>query len=452
VVVFEPDTNGTMSAGEGTVKLSITPVRGDGAVGQSITRTISYTRITPGDSSGIEASGLTFVADKNDNYTPSSITLTGKAPDVSGTPTFSWSNETGSATLDPGTDTSTLEITPSDLNSNGVITAKMIVDQTGRTDTTTIVSLEEGADAVRSVLTNENHTYPADENGNIKQTTSPAAGATDIRVYEGATILPYSSNGVDASYKVTNVSESNVSGSLSSTDGNNVSTYTPSAINDDAASAVIDIQIKTAQGNTETISRTVTYSKAREGNKGQNAITIDLSNTNHTFTKFGGTVETPSNGRCEIRMFEGATLLTLDSAKVVSVDPGYQSIDPPNGDATSDFENAVTLDSTGNFAVFEPTAMPGDEVIVKIEATATVNGSSFSRTGKISYSTVNKQENYHNINEANPSGGENGDLWFKVDQSDKGPERIRNVGHFTDPNPPSSSDGQNGDVWFEVNT
>jgi hypothetical protein len=262
---------------EASVVLDITAQREDGTEVTS-QRTITYTRLSGPVSGGIEASALVFRKNDKGNYDAPlnengdpEITLEGKAPNVTGA-TFDWDVENDGNDIQT---TNPLSVTPSDIpEAANTVQIKMTEQLTGQTDTVTIAEVRQGKSGITPVLTNENHTYPSGHEGNIS--VALAGGNCGVRVYEGITQLDYdgSDSPADGKFSVSVASRTNIGTGDTIANTTSEATYKPGGsdgTNDltaDDASVTLDITVnpEDPDKSEQTIQKTITYSKARQGN------------------------------------------------------------------------------------------------------------------------------------------------------------------------------------------
>lgn len=147
-------------------------------------------------------------------------------------------------------------------------------------DSTSIYGVRDGVDAFTTVLTNEAHSIPADENG---LALSYANSGTDIRVFHGSTPLTYATSGANTFSVTASASSITVaSGSnVTTTDFNGVNNNTRSfgvasamANADTSASITFTITARDAAGVATTLTRVQTFTK---GNAGASAKVVNLT-------------------------------------------------------------------------------------------------------------------------------------------------------------------------------
>ena len=132
----------------------------------------------------LETTSLVVYA--TDDGTPieplSGITLTAKTQNFTPT-TFTWTSDPPISTFDAVT-SNTNSLSLNDFLTNDIIKVSVKEDSQNLTDTTSIVKLKYGSDAVTMLLTNESHTVPVDG------TTEDYSGAyTYVRLYKGTSLI-----------------------------------------------------------------------------------------------------------------------------------------------------------------------------------------------------------------------------------------------------------------------
>ena len=162
------------------------------------------------------------------------------------------------------------------------------VSKDGLTDSFKVFALsggadgDAGADAYTVFLTNESHTFPAANNGDV-DSGELADGATEVRVFKGTTQLtndnnsPYGANTYRASAAVSGIT-------MSSTKTGNQRKFTPTAVANDSGTATITITDNT----TSTVfTKTYTFSKSKEGAvgaEGSDSKTVALTAATNVIT------------------------------------------------------------------------------------------------------------------------------------------------------------------------
>ena len=128
----------------------------------------------------------------------------------------------------------------------------------------------EGADAFTAVLTNEAHTFPADNDGTV---TSFNNSGTDIQVFKGTTELNGIVSGTPSTgqFKVTATASNISTGSISSS-GNPVVVGNHSNMTADTATISYSINVE----NSITLIKKQTFTKSKKGDAGTNTATVKI--------------------------------------------------------------------------------------------------------------------------------------------------------------------------------
>lgn len=144
-------------------------------------------------------SAQAYVMKKDGTISPESATATAVGQNLAGLPKWYWKWVTA-PDVDGGDGTTGWVLWfEDDLSFTWTILdepswdIKVVWD--GLTDKVSMARLEEGSDAIQVVLSNEAHVLPADSEGNV---ISYAGSGTEIRVYEGATLLDWEEPTVSA--------------------------------------------------------------------------------------------------------------------------------------------------------------------------------------------------------------------------------------------------------------
>ena len=134
-------------------------------------------------------------------------------------------------------------------------------------DTVTLTAVKPGVDATTIVLTNEAHSIPANSAGTV---TSYSNSGTDIKVWQGATALPYDDSApyTAGSFRVTSAG-TNITAGANST----VSTYTRrygdhNSMTADNASIAYTITVTDTSGTAVGHTKLQTFSKTKGGASG----------------------------------------------------------------------------------------------------------------------------------------------------------------------------------------
>jgi hypothetical protein len=169
-----------------------------------------------------------------------------------------------------------------------------------------------GANAITTVLSNEAHVFPA---SNVGAVSSFTGSGTQIRVYEGGTLLTYSPAGTGNGMWAVSTSPVNITVTSPPTNGGTVATYADYsgvAAGTDTSTIEFNVTGKTTTGVSFTASKVQKLSKSKSGTGG---ITATLSNEAHVFPASNiGAVTSYTGSGTQIRVYEGGTLLTYSPA------------------------------------------------------------------------------------------------------------------------------------------
>lgn len=124
------------------------------------------------------ATSQIFQVSKTGAASPSSVTVSARAQNLTGSPV--WTVVAGTATLSAGANPFEKVISYADLATDY---ATIQVSCDGQTDKMTVAKVREGSDAVVALLSNESHTLPCDASGIVSSTLGAAATMT---LYAGA--------------------------------------------------------------------------------------------------------------------------------------------------------------------------------------------------------------------------------------------------------------------------
>ena len=165
-------------------------------------------------------------------------------------------------------------------NAQKTVKVQIIQGSTTAEDSTSIYGVRDGVDAFTTILSNEAHSIPADENG---LALSYANSGTDIRVFHGSTPLTYATSGANTFSVAASAS------SITVASGNNVTTTNFNGVNnttrsfgvasgmanaDTSASITFTITARDAAGVATTLTRVQTFTK---GNAGASAKVVNLT-------------------------------------------------------------------------------------------------------------------------------------------------------------------------------
>lgn len=173
-------------------------------------------------------------------------------------------------------------------------------------DNIDVFGVQSGSDAFTSFLTNEAHVFTAKSTGEI--TSTLADGNFQVRFFRGATQYTYDGSspyGSD-SYRLANVTATNITASQSDTSNQRLFTITGVTETEDNGSITLDI----IDNNTgQTFPKTYTFSKSK---KGAPVTTIAASPQSQTITSGSGGIGTPTN--VTITLNEGGSNYGYDSS------------------------------------------------------------------------------------------------------------------------------------------
>ena len=269
---------------------------------------------------------------------------------------------TFSSTNTSGRFESTLTVTEAMLNVNGFriridnsvlnLTISKVKLEKGNKATDWSLAPEELENAYSIILTNEAQVIPTNSS---RVPTSSTTYYTDVVVYQGTTQR--------TDYTIGTINSANGITVSKTSSRVNFAVSTETAITADGGNFTIPITI-----DGKTFNKTFSWSCSKQGNTGatgnagQDAITIVLSNENHTFPcESNGNIPTALSTSCTVAAYKGAT----------SVTPTIGSITNPTGMTIS--KNGVTLTIQANTG----TSL-ADSGTVNIPIT--VDGKSFNKT------------------------------------------------------------------------
>lgn len=236
---------------------------------------------------------------------PSEIEISTNIQNISTLPTWSVVDTDGTVTLTDNSDVAITEdsqqIDTAYINSGDFnATYAKIRAYTGSQsspdfyDEVTIVKVNAGSDAFTVLMTNENHTFPADNSGTVLDYSSSSSSAV---VYRGATQFSYDGTlASDGTFRFSAVSES-PTGAITPTIDDaggevDVSNFGESY---DRATVTATVEVKFGGGQTRTFNREISYSKAKTGAAGSDAELLRIKNADQTFIKKKDGTKTPSS-------------------------------------------------------------------------------------------------------------------------------------------------------------
>lgn len=282
-----------MSGSQGSITFTARAKRANGDVITGVSKVQTFSKIKD----GATASLLTLTSDhqvfvKQDDATisPSTITFTANRRNVgTGSITFAAVDQDGNTiTLTGGTgDTRTLTSANFGSSTSVTVTASVMYDGVTYSDTESVEKVEDGSNAITVSLGNDNFTATSDANGANPVLTN---SGTTVRVFEGATALTFKGAAgatlTNGSFSVSRtLSSGNISAPAASTytgTGTTVATAGDiTALSSDAESITFNVSGKNAKGDSISVSKTQTFSKARKGDIGVDSRTIILTPSKH---------------------------------------------------------------------------------------------------------------------------------------------------------------------------
>ena len=281
-----------MSGSQGSITFTARAKRANGKVVTGISKVQTFSKIKD----GATASLLTLTSDhqifvKQDDATisPSSIIFTANRRNV-GTAAITFSavdENSNSITLTGTGDTRTLTSSNFGSSTSVTVTASVMYDGVTYSDTESVEKVEDGSNAITVSLSNDNFTATSDANGANPVLTN---SGTTLRVFEGATALTFKgatgATLTNGSFSLSRtLSSGNISAPAASTytgTGTTVATAGDiTALSSDAESITFNVSGKNAKGDSISVSKTQTFSKARKGDVGVDSRTIILTPSKH---------------------------------------------------------------------------------------------------------------------------------------------------------------------------
>jgi hypothetical protein len=178
--------------------------------------------------------------------------------------------------------------------------------------------------AVSAILSNEAHVFTASTAGVV---ASYVGSGTELRVYDGTVLLTYDGSGtLPGTWKFTNVASNITIGAISDSGAfATIGDHSGVADGVDTSSITYTITGKSLINSDFTLVKVQTFSKAKRGIEGDNAISVTLSNETHVFpATYTNIVSNYRNSGTEIQVLEGATELAYDAAGLT---PGTWKVD-----------------------------------------------------------------------------------------------------------------------------
>lgn len=255
---------------------------------------------------GINNAAAIFTKNTAGTISPTSITLTTTAVNMSSITSYQWlkdgsviSGATSSSYAVPSTDYSSANTHQYTCNVTGTVNG---VAGTVLTDNITIPRLDEVGSAPTPVLTNENVSFPAPVSG--YSGISFASGACSVTMYLGSTKLNYAASG--ASTFSCSIAQSNVTVTGASGTGDTFTVPAPTAMSADSAYVDVTITYRDSLNVSNAIVRRITYALARTGvqgatgntgntgSTGASAALLNITTSGALFTKNTAGTITPS--------------------------------------------------------------------------------------------------------------------------------------------------------------
>ena len=196
-------------------------------------------------------------------------------------------------------------VSTKDLNIKATFTNPVTNAVTTAQETFYIISDgQDGEDSFTIFITNEAHTYPADETGFVS-TVDANDGSFELRVFKGITPFTYGSG--PGTYSVINVVETGITGAFGTT-AQNQAEYIPSAVNQTISSGTVAFTIKENTTNLE-FDKSYSWSKSIAGKDG-------FGSTFYLIRPLTGTQIKNSTGTLELQsyMISGSEHFDLTSA------------------------------------------------------------------------------------------------------------------------------------------
>ncbi len=307
-----------MTIDAGTVSIPVT-YRDPNGADTTYTKVLSYTKARSGivaRALAIEASGLTFQYD-GDNQPKSagqSLTFVGNGFNLSGPYAWTAVNELGTTLKSQSTSSFTLSITEFASSARATITASKTVTVDGQnvtlTDKVTVYRLRDAQNGLQVILTNESHTFTANNDGYV---TDYSGGNCSVIVYRGLELITYNATAANNAWRFGTFTPTNVT--------RNTSVVAPAiGISDlTSPSGQLDFEIiyRDAAGSDVTITRRLSYTKNVQGGEGLDGVTIVQSNPTTTFStdKNGNLLSGVNYGQGDtlIRAYNGDEELTYSA-------------------------------------------------------------------------------------------------------------------------------------------
>jgi len=334
-------TPSNMDYDQATITFTISGSKANGD-GFGLQKLQSFSKSKAGQS-GLNSKAVILTSDaqvfkvgKDGTITPSTITLSANRQNLPVTPSF-----TASPTITLSGSGDVRYVTSANFGSNNKVV--VTVGAGDYSDAVTLVKVEEGSDSVTTILSNESHTYQADASASISTYTG---GETDIQVYEGATLLTYTTGTPAAGqFTITASGSSITAGSISGNGTTTAAVGNPSNMGANQASITYSLSGKKANGDAFSITKIQSFTKSVAGQTGANAKTVVVSSDAQLFRVAKDGTITPST---------------------ITFTANLQNI---SGNATFSASPSVTLGGSGNTRTLS-SANFGNNSSVTISATA----------------------------------------------------------------------------------
>ena len=279
-----------------------------------------------------------FVKDVANNYTPTSITISGSGQNLTTNGTFASSSGTGT-NVTYGLNENSVTVTSGNFVDGMVVTFTSHANDGSISDSVTLKELVAQSGNVQAILSNQSHTYPAALNGDV---SSFAGGGTALQVFEGATVLTYDPfvqeldpGHYSASLDVDNITAGTFSGDETTTALLSI----PTAMSETSGAIHITVTGFTQNNTAFTSSMTQSFAKSIQGIVGDTGATGDVGLTGPTFDFLTGSLsEINTTGD-----IAAGLLLTSD------VFGFHNGIDEGDGTAATLSDFTSFLDQSGNF-------------------------------------------------------------------------------------------------------
>lgn len=294
-----------------------------------------------------------------------SITLTTIRTEVSG---VTWTavdeNDDPVALSGSGDDTRTLSIGNFGDALETTITVSATYNSVTYTDKIRVVRLREGSNAVQVILSNENHTYTADENGTISSGDFDT-GNTDITVFRGTESISYNATPTNNTFRI-----GTITASTGTTIDNTEVKPTVGISGLTNLFGYIDVPViyRNNAGIDSTYTRRISYSKSVEGEKGRS---LQLFGTDQVF-RFDGDEQ------------------AIDSGDTITVTAFAQNLGTRTFSAADENDDPITLTGSGDSRTLSISNFGSSNVVtITCEADYTVDGSTETVTDKFSIYRIN---------------------------------------------------------------